>query len=90
MTIKSLAVFPILTLAFGLSHYFFAPLALAENDSFGTSTWREYRNHCVWKKGKFGMKYRSCAAQYRACKKFTGNNGTSSTPQQCGDWINRT
>jgi hypothetical protein len=36
MKIKSLIVFPLLTLTFGLAPDFFAPIALAQNNSFGT------------------------------------------------------
>jgi hypothetical protein len=36
MKIKSLVVFPLLILTFGLAPDFFAPLALAQNNSFGT------------------------------------------------------
>lgn len=90
MIIKSLSIFPLLALTLGLASYFFAPLALAESDNFGTNHWREYRNHCTWKSGRFGVKYRSCAAQYRACSQFTGyGKDRRILPQKCGDWHNR-
>lgn len=89
MTIKSLTLFPLLTFTFGLTSYFFDPLALAERNSFGTNTWREYRTHCIWKRGKIGLKYRSCAAQYRVCSQFTRYGKPPAQPQKCGNWNNR-
>jgi hypothetical protein len=51
---------------------------------FGTGqVWEETRVHCVWKKNKWGIKYRSCSPQSRSCQQSAGN---PRPPQKCGDW----
>jgi hypothetical protein len=89
MSIKSLITLPLLLLSFGLTYSFFASPALASCDSSGNCFWEEYRVHCKWKNGRFGLKYRSCASQYRVCRKLANIPLQPATPQKCDDWQNR-
>jgi hypothetical protein len=87
MNTKSLITLPVVSIFFGLTSSFADP-AFAECTAFGSCSTREYRTHCEWKSGKFGMKYRSCAAQYRVCK-YSILHGGKMTPTKCDDWHNR-
>jgi hypothetical protein len=56
------------------------------DNGFGTRRWREQRIHCVTKKNRFGIPYKSCKNQSRACKKFSGYGSMPPQPQSCGEW----
>jgi hypothetical protein len=45
------------------------------------------RTHCVWRKGAFGMQYKSCSAQIRTCKYLSTVGGGGRT--ECTAWRNR-
>jgi hypothetical protein len=87
MSIKSLIALPLLTFSFSLTYSFFASPTLASCKSSGFCSWEEYRVHCKWKNGKFGLKYRSCAAQYRNCRSFPAD--TLPAYRECDNWQNR-
>jgi hypothetical protein len=86
MKIKSIIALPVLSIAFGVASSFVMP-AIAGCSAFGECSTREYRTHCEWKSGKFGMKYRSCAAQYRVCKSYSYRGVNK--PEKCDDWQNK-
>jgi hypothetical protein len=46
------------------------------------------RTHCVWRKGKFGMQYKSCSLQKRVCtyRSKVGGGGVTT----CTEWRNVT
>lgn len=46
------------------------------------------RTHCVWRKGAFGMQYKSCSLQIRTCRYLGTVGGGGKTV--CTDWRNRT
>ena len=51
------------------------------------SSWLEYRTHCVWRSGKWGMMYKSCSPQTRTCQSMSTVGGGGRT--SCTPWQNR-
>lgn len=83
-----LAVFPL-----GLAVFSFVPSASAECygfDSFRTCRDVERRINCTWKKGAFGMQYKSCSAQERVCSQDTDfrKSPPQTRPRTCSNWKN--
>lgn len=82
-SVKTLAIFATTIFCCSASVLLTAKPAVSKDcNPKGNCTWVERRVNCEWKKGRFGIKYRSCAAQQRSCSSWNGN------PQQCGVWGN--
>jgi hypothetical protein len=79
MNLKSFFVISIISVSFLSLESSFRPVQ-------ASSSWVENRTHCVWRRGSFGMKYKSCSAQIRHCENTASLDGGGAV---CSPWRNR-